>query len=292
LTDDTPTLAVALAMPHYGDVKAAAAKSYWTATGADSRFRLVLRADRGGSLLTSNFNRAWCAALNARAKHGITHFAMLHADIAAEPGWLDTLLREMELYRADVVSAVVPLKTEHGVTSTAIGTPNPFVQRRLTMHEVMRLPATFGERDTASHFGFASGNSGPLLVNTGCLLADLRKPWAHEVDADGRLKWCFRFENEIRLNRETGEYVSFVASEDWLFSHHLADVGAKVYATRKVKAEHIGSHNYPNHCEWGEWQSDEAFASVAAEVLGTLARKGGAGEVSPAIPLGESKGKG
>ena len=46
------------------------------------------------------------------------------------------------------------------------------------------------------------------------------------MDAAGRLPWAFRFENEIRRDPVTGEYKAFAASEDWLWSHHLAAVGA------------------------------------------------------------------
>ena len=254
---------VALAMPHYGDVKFEAAEAFRRPTDPErSSVRAIIRLGNPGSLLTSNFNRAWCAALNLRAGHGVTHFAMLHADVAAAPGWLDLLLGELERHQADVVSAVIPLKTEHGLTSTAVGTPNKYLQRRLTMSEIHRLPETFDAGHVAETLGFM----GPLLVNTGCWVCDLRKPWCDEVDAEGRLKWAFRVENDIVRDPATGHFKSFVASEDWLFSRHLGGIGARVYATRNIPAYHIGTHNYVNGKPWGTWETDEAFAGVEREL--------------------------
>lgn len=262
-----PSAIVALAMPHYGDVKFEAAEAFRCPTlpPDQTRVRAVARLDRPGSILTSNFNRAWATALNLRSQ-GVTHFAMLHADVGAPPGWLDTLFAEMDRLGADVVSAVVPLKTEHGLTSTAIGTESVYLNRRLSMREVFQLPETFGAADVEA----LTGMRGPLLVNTGLFLADLRKPWASECDDEGRLKWAFRFANEIRRDPKTGAFRAFVASEDWLLSHHLASVGARVYATRKVPCFHVGTHRYLSGKPWGEWDSDESYAEVVAE----LARAG------------------
>ena len=259
---------VALSMPHYGDVKFEAAESFRKATGPRTRVRQLVRLGNPGSLLTSNFNRAWCDALNRRAL-GVTHFAMLHADVAAVDGWLDTLLDELTRLDADVVSAVVPIKTDHGLTSTAIGTDSVYLNRRLSMREVYQLPETFDAADVEG----LTGQRGPLLVNTGCWVADLRKPWAFDTDEVGRLPWAFRFQNEIRRDPATGFYKSFVASEDWLFSHHLAEVGARVYATRKVPVAHLGAGRFENTLAWGDWDTDRAYAQVVAECA---ARAGGA----------------
>src|SRR4051812_35909562 len=62
----------------------------------------------GGSALTFNFNNCYASALNNR-RHGITHFAMLHSDIAVTTfGWCDRMVEIMEREEADVLSVVMP----------------------------------------------------------------------------------------------------------------------------------------------------------------------------------------
>lgn len=268
MSDQKPTV-VALTMPHYGEVKFAAARSFYRPTSEGSQVGVV-RNDSIGSVLTKNFNHAWCWAINLRESHGVTHFAMLHADVVAKDGWLDVLLGEMNRLNADVVSAVVPIKSEHGLTSTAVGTVNPYHSRRLTLNECHRLPETFDAWDVERELGFR----GPLLVNTGCWLADLRKPWCDDADEQGFLRWAFRFADEMWRNPATGKWAPLNVSEDWLFSRHLSDIGAKVYATRKVDCYHAGSKNYVNGKPWGEWDTDEAFSHVDR-----LARAGENGDV-------------
>lgn len=46
---------------------------------------------------------------------------------------------------------------------------------------------------------------------------------------------------------------------DWFLSRHLHSVGAKVMATRKVRAVHIGDMPYQNMEPWGRWTYDEAL---------------------------------
>ena len=71
------------------------------------------------SLLASGFNSLWCTAL----KRGVTHFAMLHADIRPDRNWLDVMLAELQRTGADLVSVVTPIKDARGLTSTGIGHP-------------------------------------------------------------------------------------------------------------------------------------------------------------------------
>ncbi len=146
----------------------------------------MITGGKGTSLLPYTFNMLLNEALN----NGATHFAMLHSDIAPEPAWLDKLYDKLEEMSADVVSVVVPIKTPQGLTSTAIGSIDDewTVLKRLTMREVVKLPETF----TAADAGFPGH---PLLINTGCWLADLRKPIWTATDDHGVADFAFDFRN-------------------------------------------------------------------------------------------------
>lgn len=233
---------------HFDAVRAALC---WPSAGA---CQVVGVASPGTSLINHCFNKCWKQALNMRRAGAVTHFAMLHSDIAPEAGWLDVLAEELQRLDADVVSAVVPIKNNRGLTSTAVqvsedlwGPPMP---RRLTMREAYDLPQTFGSEDVG----------GPILLNTGCWIADLTRP-------------CFRdliwFESLERLvEQPNGEVVEQCISEDWLFSARLHHRGAKLYATRKVSLKHIGECEYSNSHAWGTWQTDEIYQAAIREMNG------------------------
>lgn len=240
---DTPKPLVFLSMPSYdGKASIGAAEAYFltpTAGACD-----VVRARANSSFLTKTFNDLWCAALNSR-KQGITHFAMIHADMIPQHGWLDVLLGELVRLDADVVSAVVPIKSEQGWTSTAVMVDDgdPWVRRRLTMHEVYDLPETFGAEDVG----------GPLLLNTGLWVCRLDRPWCEQV--------CFEVVN--RLVRQDGGWHAEAIPEDWLFSAMLNQLGAKLYATRKVSLDHDGTALFTNARPWGAQKTDEVYAEIA-----------------------------
>lgn len=194
------------------------------------------------SILPHNFNMLWANALHRR-KLGITHFAMLHADIGPEVGWLDKMVDLMNEHEADVLSAVVPIKSDQGLTSTAmddekVGAMDPYWRpRRLTMREVHKKYA-----GTFTHE--------KLLVNTGCLLVDFRKPWVEKI--------CFRFETTMMPHPfMEGALLPLVVPEDWAFSRDAKKLGAKVFATREVKLYHEGSIRYPNNIAFGTLETDE-----------------------------------
>lgn len=198
------------------------------------------------SLLAACFNEFWCMALNER----FDYFAMLHADVSPQPGWLDILMDEMKRTGADVVSVVIPIKEpEMGLTSTAIGDPstNWRPRRRLTMHEVYELPETFDAAD-AGYPGDA------LLVNTGCFLVDLSKPWCRATKPDGTAEFHFTINDKIQ--ERAGQFEHEVEPEDWYASRQWARLDAKVVATRKVALNHRGVADFPNTSPWGDLKED------------------------------------
>lgn len=238
-------------MPHYGPIEMEAAQAFLCLAKRDEDLD-VLSSSYGSSLLAHAFNMLWCAALNARKTRGVTHFAMLHADIAPEPGWLSKLLSELQSHRADLVSAVVPIKSVDGVTSTAIDGPRAFdVERRLTMAEIVQLPETFD----AGHCGFPDRT---ICANTGCWIADITKPWADKVH--------FQILNAIEQDAD-GNFEPKVFSEDWDFSRQIHKLGGKVMATRKVALRHLGRHEYGNQTGWGTKAIDHMAAGKPLPTL-------------------------
>lgn len=218
------------------------------------------------SVLPQTFNALLAQALDLRddPQNQVTHLAMIHTDIEPEPWWLDKLLAVMAETGADVVSAVVPIKDRHGLTSTGcIDAADPSrLVRRLTLREVHgSLPESFGAEDL-------EGLAGPnqlLMVNSGLMLLDLRRPWAYAVDEQNHLRVRFRFETRIERKRmPDGRWRHFAnsESEDWLFSQDLAALGGKVVATRAVRLSHYdGGTAYAND-DWGDWETDLAYQSI------------------------------
>lgn len=189
----------------------------------------AVHAKSQSSLLTYAFNNLWAMALNMK----VSHFCMLHADILPEDGWLDKMMDIMITHEADVLSAIVPIKTNAGMTSTAIDdTGDKWRVRRLTMHQIYDMEPTFTAPD--------------LLINTGLMLVDMRAPWVHDM-------W-FRFEDHIA--NEGGKRVAKNMPEDWLFSRDARAHGARIYATREVKLDHVGSAKFTNTVPWGAARTD------------------------------------
>ncbi len=234
---DKPT--VLLAMPRRGNQAGfRACRAYFgEPTFGDCN---VVLADIAGSILDSNFNKMWCGALNLRAE-GVTHFAMIHDDQAPEGGWLDILLRELRKAKADVISAIIPIKDRRGLTSTATETADVWKPKRLTMREAMELPTTITDADVG----------GPLLLNTGLWLADLRGAWVDTPEPP-------YFQTLSRLVQgDDGKWRAQVRSEDWEFSRELRRRGVRLAATRAVSLLHEGESVYPNDRAWGTWETDE-----------------------------------
>lgn len=233
---------VFLALPSYdGTASIATCESYFLAPFRNKTCH-VANARKNISFLTRCFNDLWCAALNERER-GVTHFAMIHADVVPhQHDWVDILLGELTRLDADVVSAVAPIKSEHGWTSTAVevGGGEPWFRRRLTMTEVYDLPETFGAEDVGA----------PLLLNTGLWVCDITRPWAERV--------CFDVGNRIYKHPKDGWKAQDV-SEDWLFSAALNQLGCKLYATRKVTLNHEGGKSYPSDFPWGTQATEGAL---------------------------------
>lgn len=259
-----PSTKVFVGMPTYDGTAHAAACQAVYITPTDTR-----KADgieyfpciHGGSLLSNNMNQLYVMALNGREKYNFKWFAMLHADM--EPGnhWLDVLIDEAEEHGADMMTAVVPIKDERGVTSTGIAHPKhnlaPYL--RLTQHQVnhSEFPDTFDLDACVDALArLPEGLCIPdaprtrLLVNTGAMVVRLDRPWSEKLV----------FSTAEHIIKVRGKFVAKVESEDWRFGKLLADLGGKVMATRKLEIRHHGTGHFDSMLSWGNPIDKDCFA--------------------------------
>lgn len=231
-----------LGMPSYGELTPGAARAFYVASRS-GELGVQLRHEQS-SLLALNFNTLWCWALNARHRgERVDYWAMQHADVEPDPGWLDVMVGELESHGLDVLSAAVPIKDQRGVTSIAMARDDgdPWrVHGRLTVRECHRLPETFAAKDVGR----------PLLVNTGLLLVRWDQEWAKQVH--------FTVNDRIVFNPEKESYFAEVEPEDWFFGRLANDLGLKVGVTRKVRVGHRGPMTFGNDRPWGTMRYDEA----------------------------------
>lgn len=216
----------------------------------------VLPLPNWSSLLTQNCNGLWCRGLNLR-RYGFTWWAMLHADITPEEYYLDKLHDIAEHHQADFVSAMVPIKNDKGVSSTALAHPsNPWLPGvRLSMAQLHHpsFPKTFdvgGAVHALKKLPEGLRVDYPqtyLLANTGCCICRLDRKWATRV-------W---FENHDRIeplgdpNDLKTDWYAQAQSEDWWFSQRIAALGGKVMVTQEVVTRHRGYKDYRSDETWG-----------------------------------------
>jgi hypothetical protein len=211
----------------------------------------IMLAEAAGSASQRNHNGSWYDCLNLKdfgAKKP-THYAMIHADVCPQPGWLDTYLAEMERLDADVISGVVSFRDFTGLTSTAIENPKHlqdpnelWAPRRLTLTEIARMPETFSIADTDTP-------NSRLLFNTGLMLINLRGNWQDEID----FQFLYRKSRleasmpQLDGTMVPGGYRYFeMRSEDWELARFCGARKLKVYCTTKVEIRHVGPWAWSN----------------------------------------------
>lgn len=240
-----------LGMPAYGGPTMAAARAFFRARVDPASLKLTYQQ---ASLLDSNCCALWAQALNrCQAGQAPAYFAMLHADVQPPDFWLDTLIEELEAKKLDVLSAVVPIKDTHGLTSTALGSPDlsdPWrCFCRVTMTELYQLPETF----TAADCGHPNR---PLLFNTGCFVCRFDENWA---------KYCsFSSQTRIVFDEKAGRYLVEAEPEDWHFARDCHRQGLKVACTRRLLLSHRGNTDFGNDRVWGDFTFDRQYLDAAA----------------------------
>lgn len=203
------------------------------------------------SLLAHAFNLGAAYCLNNKYEY----FAMLHGDIAAPAGWLDTLLDIVDSGMCDVIHAVAPIKDHRRITSTAWAYwDDQFAPvRRLTVKELAKLPETFTVEDVRTGI---DADAKRLLPNTGCLV----------FRAD---TWFRRFTgftiNDQVATLDGDEYSVDVMPEDWNFGHWCGRNFLKVAGTTAVKVQHFGRWTFT--CEPGNtgWEVDEHYLEAIGQ---------------------------
>lgn len=244
---------VFLGIPTYdGQLDAGVAQAAYLSC---SRSRKVHVLTNGKSLLSSNCNTLYANALNLRKSHDLKWFAMLHADVVPGPYWLDQLIHEAERHQADMMSAVVAIKDERGISSTAISSGDDWRQfGRLTFHQMHAptFPITFDIQTAADALESLDGalrvSECPrhgLLANTGCMVVRLDRDWSEKL----------HFRNYDRIACENGSFFAMDFSEDWYFSRLVASYGGKVCCTTRVPTLH-GKFRFPNDRAWGRVHND------------------------------------
>lgn len=232
-------------MPGYGGLNPYAAHSHYC---MPSRGDVDIIPGIGiSSALCFGFNKLWAQALNWAEAGMIDWFLLHHSDIHILSGnWLENMIVEATSHDAAVLSAVQAIKdpTVHNIhdllTSTSIDRPDQWTPRKLKLSEIERLPDTFSTRDVEK---ISRGN---LLVNTGLMLVDVRRPEFRELADDGSLFFHFRMQDRIIPHPETGERIAQFRPEDWEFSRMCHEKGLPVFATKKIKCEHRGEKGFPN----------------------------------------------
>jgi hypothetical protein len=234
-----PVGSVFLAVPSYGSLLPRAVLSIEQATRKGSELD-VLKSLRDRSLLAFSFNDLWCEALNRQKELRLTHFAMHHADIEAEAGWLDTLVSEQERCGADVLSCVVAIKDTGGDSSTAVHDYENKRMKRLSFADIADLPETFEIAD------LPGAGKRALCVNTGLWVCNFAKIAAmQERTKPIPLLW-FECHDSIGWSEEKQQWEALNLPEDWHFSLQCADKGLKVMATKRIRVVHWGAVGFRN----------------------------------------------
>lgn len=188
-------------------------------------------------LIARSFNM--CLA-DCRNEGNYDYFGLLHSDVAADPGWVDTLMEEMDKSGADIIHAVAAIKNMHGLTSTALAYSDDewAPVRKITTSELQTLPETF---DIDALRECYDSEAVRLLPNTGCLLMRCGE-------------WFDSFPGFAVLDRmifDGDKWQAQTVPEDWNLGHWAARNGVKVVGTRVVVTEHWGRAPYPSNQAWG-----------------------------------------
>lgn len=224
---------IAILCPSYGPTTFDHPEAVLAAVQLARNFKVLNVIRSQTSILPDAFNQCLAKALDMRDEGRITHMAMIHSDIIPDWNWLNILHAELVTRNADLISQVVPIKSDDDKTSTAIGsTRDPWlIKRHIETTDRGKIPETFSRGDVCRE------DDDVLLVNTGLFLADLRRPWW-----DG---FAFNFVCKI-VRDDSGKRISRARPEDWEMSRMLHSRKAHYFATWRVPLRHRGTADWDN----------------------------------------------
>lgn len=239
---------VYLGIPCLGaEISAQTAHSVFAAYSPNFNLRYQIT---GLSLLARNFNSMFIEAYLA----GADYFCLLHSDIGifhpADPkrSWIELMIQRLSENKAACMSSVVPIKSPHGHTSTALqlSPDNSFGLRRVCMWELDHLPVErITREDLCSLYGVDPQQAGALYINTGVMIMDLKRfTWAESrwpgFGIDDMIVWSI-----------DGYPKAYTVSEDWSHSKWLFASGWPYFATREFPLVHLGAKPYVSNERWG-----------------------------------------
>lgn len=236
---------------HKGEVCAVTMMSVSQAISQINRVNFHLL---GLSLLAKNFNLLFIHAIQSQCDFFLLH----HSDLGVQGcvanshgSWLDLLVQRLLENKLAAISAIVPIKSPQGYTSSGLETVknDPWSLRRLTIRECNTLPLECIDRDDVCNlFGVSGHTAGALLVNSGLLLMDIR----NHGGVYSELKWPgFNIVDFIEWNK-SGRPSSYTIPEDWNFSAWMHENKLPYACTRELIVHHSGGAAFMNVGEWGE----------------------------------------
>lgn len=236
---------------HSGSVSAQTVQSIFVGMSKVHKVEFQLL---GLSLLAKNFNLLFCGAV----RKGYDYFLLHHSDLGIigamgrlKGSWIDLMIERLNKFELAALAVSSPIKSDNGLTSAGIETvaDDPWSLRRTTIKEQEHLPATLIERDDlCSLYSLDPNQAGAQLINTGCLLMDIRNGGGIWRDK----KWPgFSIVDDIRWNTK-GIPESFTVPEDWNMSSWMHKNNVPFACTRELLLCHVGSKNFMNHGNWGD----------------------------------------
>jgi hypothetical protein len=246
---------VFLAQPCYGQIEPESYHAAQHAVVVDSPIDVHL-ARFQLSMTCKNCNDLLCECVNRGC---YDYFAMLHADVAPDDGWLGTLIAELELHKYDVIHAPCAFKNATGITSTAIAYSDDIWApvRRITTTELRSLPDTFDVVDLRALY---DANAEHILLNTGCMVFRMAD-WVKTFPG---------FFMEDRIVKTPQGWRAQSMSEDYTFGVWCARNGIRVGVTKKVSTKHYGRANYWTAESWGPARDEEYYRDIALAKAGHM----------------------
>lgn len=174
------------------------------------------------SLLAFCFNKLYADALNDSKNGPITHFVMLHSDVSpVHKDWGSRLIGTLIEHKLAACATLVPIRGTKVVKARDTSTA---VELKEGGHRNIKVGEWSGVVTNKQEPG--------LLINTGCLVIDLKHPAADRL--------YFHIKDGIRVNPETKRHEAWCEPEDWEMSRMMRRLGMPYGVNCDIKCAHKG----------------------------------------------------